>query len=538
MSRRPMRSPSPGRGPGDWDCVVIGAGFGGLATALSLAERGARVKLCESLKYPGGCASTFTHQGFRFEAGATLFSGFGEGQIFRRWIDRYQLPVTFETLDPAVELRTPELTLPISSRRSAFEARFFALPGAPRKRLERFFRHQSKLADLLWPLFDDPDRLPPFALSAESLAALGWHLRRSLGYVPLLRLIGQPVGAVLERYGLAGFTPLRTFLDALCQITVQCGVDRAEAPFALSAMDYYFRGTGHVRGGIGNLAWGLIDAIQQAGGEVSFTDRVREIEPRDGSFLVRTRRGEIRARSVVANLLPKALQKMTGGRLDEHRWLRRAQARVETGWGACMLYRVLRPARPLADHPHHFELIADPGAPLQEGNHLFCSLSGPQDGDRAPEGYRTLTVSTHAPLAELRALPEQELIRRIDGIHGRMQEVLEQLAPELGAGVIHQMTASPRTFERFTGRPEGFVGGIPRRAGWESYRDLIPPRILPGLYLVGDSIFPGQSTLGAAIGGIKTAGRLAREVSAGKQIHSFRSRRHRRAEPTPESISP
>ena len=53
------------------------------------------------------------------------------------------------------------------------------------------------------------------------------------------------------------FTPLRTYLDALCQITVQCGATEAEAPFALGAMDYYWRGTGHVRGGIGQLASAL-----------------------------------------------------------------------------------------------------------------------------------------------------------------------------------------------------------------------------------------------------------------------------------------
>ncbi|HND32895.1 MAG TPA: FAD-dependent oxidoreductase, partial [Myxococcota bacterium] len=36
------------------DVIVIGAGFGGLAAALSLAERGARVTLLEALTYPGG----------------------------------------------------------------------------------------------------------------------------------------------------------------------------------------------------------------------------------------------------------------------------------------------------------------------------------------------------------------------------------------------------------------------------------------------------------------------------------------------------
>ena len=50
------------------DALVIGAGFGGLGAALRLAEGGARVALCETLKYPGGCASTFERGGHRYGA--------------------------------------------------------------------------------------------------------------------------------------------------------------------------------------------------------------------------------------------------------------------------------------------------------------------------------------------------------------------------------------------------------------------------------------------------------------------------------------
>ena len=56
------------------DTLVIGSGFGGLSAALTLAEQGVEVLLVESLKYPGGCASTFTKQGYAFEAGATLLT--------------------------------------------------------------------------------------------------------------------------------------------------------------------------------------------------------------------------------------------------------------------------------------------------------------------------------------------------------------------------------------------------------------------------------------------------------------------------------
>ena len=59
--------------------VVIGAGLGGLTAAAALAHVGMDVTVLEAQVYPGGCASTFNHQGYRFEAGATLAGGFYPG---------------------------------------------------------------------------------------------------------------------------------------------------------------------------------------------------------------------------------------------------------------------------------------------------------------------------------------------------------------------------------------------------------------------------------------------------------------------------
>jgi len=70
--------------------------------------------------------------------------------------------------------------------------------------------------------------------------------------------------------------------------------------------------------------------------------------------------------------------------------------------------------------------------------------------------------------------------------------------------VRHRMTASPRTWARFVGRAEGAVGGPPRRVGLGNYVDAGPLPLSsapPGLWLVGDTAFPGQSTLATAVGG-------------------------------------
>jgi protoporphyrinogen oxidase len=58
---------------------VIGAGIGGLVSAAALARAGLEVTALEAHIYAGGCAGTFYHQGYRFDAGATLAGGFYTG---------------------------------------------------------------------------------------------------------------------------------------------------------------------------------------------------------------------------------------------------------------------------------------------------------------------------------------------------------------------------------------------------------------------------------------------------------------------------
>ena len=54
--------------------IVIGAGIGGIATAIRLANKGYSVEVFESNPYIGGKLSTFTLGDYRFDAGPSLFT--------------------------------------------------------------------------------------------------------------------------------------------------------------------------------------------------------------------------------------------------------------------------------------------------------------------------------------------------------------------------------------------------------------------------------------------------------------------------------
>ncbi len=321
--------------------------------------------------------------------------------------------------------------------------------------------------------------------------------------------MGRPLSEVVSSHGLTGWEPLRVYLDAVSQITVQASSAEAEAPFAMAAVDYFFRGTGHVHGGIGSLAWALTEAIDRAGGKVSLANRVRGLRRDDGVWRVDTRNGEIQARTVVANVLPQSLPGIAGPEVNGT--LHDVEAAVESGWGAAMLYLVIDSDAAGGPHARHLQLVDDETAPFIEGNHVFCSISAADEHERAPVGQRTATISTHVPMQKFRELEPEDQGVYIADVQNRMRETIRRRAPELLANATFEMTASPRTFARFTGRHSGYVGGVPRRVGWTHYRPraLWPRQAAPGLYLVGDSVLLGQSTLAVALGGVRTAEAIA-----------------------------
>lgn len=60
-----------------YDAVVIGAGNGGLAAALTLADAGKKVLLAERHNLPGGFATSFVRGRFEFEASLHELCDFG-----------------------------------------------------------------------------------------------------------------------------------------------------------------------------------------------------------------------------------------------------------------------------------------------------------------------------------------------------------------------------------------------------------------------------------------------------------------------------
>ncbi|MCA9956975.1 MAG: NAD(P)-binding protein, partial [Anaerolineales bacterium] len=88
--------------------LIIGAGIGGLTAGALLLKAGHRVTVLEAHVYPGGCAGTFYHQKYRFDAGATLAGGFAPGGPHARVAELLGLTWPVHPVDPAWVVHLPD----------------------------------------------------------------------------------------------------------------------------------------------------------------------------------------------------------------------------------------------------------------------------------------------------------------------------------------------------------------------------------------------------------------------------------------------
>ncbi|MFM8319412.1 MAG: phytoene desaturase family protein, partial [Chloroflexota bacterium] len=292
--------------------IVIGAGVGGLTTAAVLACQGVPVTVLEAHVYPGGCAGTFYHQGYRFDAGATLAGGFYPGGPMDQVARAAGIAAwPAHPADPAMVVHLPAgqvLTHWSGAERQAEGQAAFGSAG------QAFWRWQQAAADALWDLaLRGPDWPPQSAGQAAGLLGhgLAWLLDDLRRLRPELYIDAfRPLAAHLDGAPEA----LRLFVDGQLLISAQATSEAANALYGAAALDLPRRGVVHLEGGMGAIAAALVDALRRNGGQVLFRKEAASIVMEKGRpAAVLTRRGEcFDAGAVVANLPPWNVARLLG----------------------------------------------------------------------------------------------------------------------------------------------------------------------------------------------------------------------------------
>ncbi len=489
--------------------VVIGAGVGGLTLAALLAQAGYHVEVLEAQTYPGGSASTFTHKGYRFESGATVAGGFqehGPHAVVGRRLG-IQWPVRLH--DPAWVVHLPDRSIGLTLDHREVLAAF---PHS-----EGFWKQQSAVAALAWRMSAQGLPWPPrdFAELAQ-LAKVG--LRNFPQDVQMIPFALMNVRQWLGLHGLAQDAAFKRFLDASLLISAQTTTDHVYALYGATALDLSRQGVYHVEGGIGGIAETLVKTLLSLGGQVHYRRFVTRIAVERGRavgvYYKTGRRVQseafLAADFVVLNNTPWALEQLLGQ--DAPASLKREVSRRDATQGAFVLHLGVKADALPADLPDHHQVIESVDGPMGEGRTVFVSMSPEWDASRAPVGYRAVTISTHTRIQDWWNVfheSKSAYYERKEAYAERMIALVDSKIPGFKRGVVLTLPGSPVTYEFYTLRPQGMVGGFPQRSLFTARG---PRTGIPNLRLVGDSIFPGQSTAGVSLGALRVAADVQRHL--------------------------
>jgi C-3',4' desaturase CrtD len=487
-----------------WDYIVIGAGLGGLMSAALIKARfpDRSLLILESHTDVGGCAGCFERtiklpgfeakQRVRFDVGATTLSALGEGQSLQRLITELGIALPTTQAEPGLRVVLNDgtvITRHANHKRWYDEsARHFGAESI------KLWQKLEAIESASWKLLTHFPRFPP--ASIRDIASL--IKPQSMLGLSALRNMHRPFENMLGELGLSRDEKLRTFLDQLLLVSTQTTSDRVSTLAAALGLIYPSQ-TYYLDGGTYTLSSELLKRFMQSGGEIRFKQRVERIDPK--TLTVTTSRGSFAARNVISNAPLWNTASMLGNPM--HNYFHKWDAAIEGDdiWGANAYYAVVDHSigRSALFHQLH-----------DDASSMFVSLSRIGDTLKAPAGYRTLSVSTHeADPARWFKYSEEEYLARKAELRSWFERVMTEKLEAFESGKVHSVLVStPRSFEFYTKRKLGLVGGLAYKAGRLPWHWPSPVSPINGLFLVGDTIFPGQSAGAVAQCALSMASRL------------------------------
>jgi len=527
-TKRRVNMPTPER----VEVAIVGAGLGGLMTALRLAREGKQVAVFDGHYVAGGCATMFSRgpskARYAFDVGLHYVGDCGEDGLVTELLDDVDLTIDWNPLDPDGfdTIVLPDMRFQIPVGRDRYRDRLVEAFPSERKGIDRYIR-----------LLEEVETMAALTKNTPSGAKLAWTA------LTQARLVARQQ-----------HTTIGDFLDTcvrdpnLRAIILGQNGDYGVRPSRASALlhcglaNHYFKGAYYPKGGGQILADEAAAAIEALGGSIHLRRRVTKITSQDGAVSgidVEEKDGSIshvQAKTVVSNAdLIRTLNELMDNDDVTGRWSGRSQ---KMEMGAALYILCLGIQGNLSEDgfkrtnywrfaSNDFEELydrIDAGDLTPHCAYLTsASLKDPGTGGHAPDGVTSLEIMTVSPgdfgvwgtteEAALRGGYRQSLQYKAakEQVEEGLIDHMEALFPGTRDRIVFRESATPVTQTRYTRASAGSGYGLactPAQfmKGRPGYRGP-----LKGLYFAGANTRAGHGIVGAMLSARHCARRVIRD---------------------------
>ncbi|WP_395662317.1 1-hydroxycarotenoid 3,4-desaturase CrtD [Aestuariivirga sp.] len=486
--------------------IVVGAGIGGLAAALSLASRGEEVLVLERAAAPGGKMRRLDVAGRMIDGGPTVLT--------MRWVFEELFAAAGAELSAHVTLEplrvlarhgwseAERLDLHADLNASADAIGDFA--GAPEaKRFLAFSAEARRIYETLEKPFIRAQRPNPLTLATAN--GLG-------GLARMARI--NPFETMWKGLG-------RHFRDTRLQqlfgrYATYCGSSPFLAPATLMLVAHVEQaGVWTVKGGMHELALALCGLAQRKGVEIRFGEEVSAIRTRGGrACAVLTAQGERPCSAVIVNADANA---------------------VASGLLGNEISRAVKPVAPQARSLSAITWAASvetSGFPLARHN-VFFSRDYAQEFRELTNGYPSEpTVYVCAQDREGHGGGPERLLLLVnspangdlapqapDAVEHAMRAKLRQCGLDVAWDGGTTVMTGPKGFDALFPATGGALYGRASHGWMASFQRPGARTAVPGLYLAGGSVHPGPGVPMAALSGLLAAESLMASGVSTRRFH-------------------
>ncbi|MGB5556110.1 MAG: NAD(P)/FAD-dependent oxidoreductase, partial [Flavobacteriaceae bacterium] len=502
-----------------YDTIVIGAGAGGLATAICLAREGQRVLVLEQHDVPGGWCHSFYLNGHRFTPGVHYVGLLGDGEATNdlyRGLEIANDLVFFRMNPDAYE------HVHIGKARFDYPANFEQLIHrlgesfpAEKKQIDKYLRLVKKVSEELfsipyikgfWQKLTLPYRTRHFGRYAlfSLRKVIGWHVKD-----PLLKNI----------------------------LNIQCGdhgVQPRKAAFPLhcALMNHYFQGAYYPMGGGGALVKSMTNTLKRYGGELRTSTEVQKILVQDGdekkAIGVELHDGsQIMAETIVSNADPDITYRKLIGKKNLSPKLQKKLEGTKYSCTSLMLFlTVATDVRRLGVDSGNIWMMPDMDADEHydaalnndilkgeafEGMFISCTtLKDPTSYDGIHHCFEAITFIDYSAFENFKNendIRSEAYVQFKAQLTEKMLNGMEKAIPGIKQHVVHVELGTPITNEYYINSTLGNVYGTEKtlkQIGPFAYKAKSE---IEGLYLCGASIL-SHGVAGASHSGVDTAAKI------------------------------
>ncbi|MFK7993875.1 MAG: 1-hydroxycarotenoid 3,4-desaturase CrtD [Granulosicoccus sp.] len=484
--------------------IVIGAGMGGLAAAISLAARNIPVILLERHARSGGKMRQLYVAGQAIDSGPTVFT--------MRWVFESLFARAGLALDDHLGLDKADL-LARHSWQDSDSLDLFAPLDQSMQAISEFASDR------------DADNYQKFARKTEAVFnTLDESFMRSQRPNPMVLSLKGGLRGMIDMANTQPFVSLwnslsRNFEDPrlrqlFARYATYCGSSPFKAPATLMLIAHVEKaGVWMVEGGMQALASAMTNILSSLGGDIRFNSGVARIEMSENQLKgVHLDDGEfIPAQAMIFNGDTQALVKGMLGRSVTDA----CSPRTEPSLSAvtrCQ-YAITRGYQ-LAHHTvffgndyvDEFDCVFERGTLTDNPTVYVCAQdrSGSADTKVATNQHERLFSLVNAPA---RKMSDSE---RLDAIQ-KMQNTLSSQGLEIDDEQGKTIITDPGQFGRLFPASEGALYGRPTHGWMGSFQRPGSKSRIRGLYLCGGSVHPGAGVPMATLSGQLAADRLCKD---------------------------